>query len=271
MSQSPPPVISLDERRRTALLIALTSLFVGAYICADIIGGNGVQFRLFGIGPDTFGLAEAGAAFTVTMGVLAFPFTFILTDIINEYFGRRVVRAMTICAAGALLLLLPVIMLAAHLPNVAFSDDPFWKSQEATEKAIALVLSPAATVVAGSIIAFLIGQLLDAWAFSWLRRKTGGRMLWLRAQGSTLFSQVIDSFVVIYLAFIILPQLIGRPPMMDWSLASKVAITNYVLKSMTALLATPVLYLIHGAIRFYLGNDLCARMTQEAHGPTPVR
>jgi uncharacterized integral membrane protein (TIGR00697 family) len=124
------------------------------------------------------------------------------------------------------------------------------------------------SIVVASMIAFLIGQWLDAQMFTWLRKRTGGRMLWLRSQGSTVASQFIDSYVVIVLAFVTLPALTGGTP---WSMSDALAVasTNYVYKFAIAVGSTPVLYFVHNSVKRWLGAALSERLAHEAHPRDP--
>ena len=99
----------------------------------------------------------------------------------------------------------------------------------------------------------------DVTVFHWLKRKTGEKYLWLRATGSTLISQIIDSFVVLYIAFYI-----GS----DWSLLQVAAVgtNNYNYKFVIALAITPLLYLVHNLVDRFLGKELSAKMRKEAQG-----
>ncbi len=118
-------------------------------------------------------------------------------------------------------------------------------------------------IIAGSITAFLIGQVLDATVFQAIRRLTGGRYVWLRATGSTLVSQLVDSFVVLYVAF----YLFG-----NWSFEQvlSVANTNYWYKFAAAILLTPVIYLAHFLIDRYLGQEETVELQQEAAADVSV-
>ena len=117
-------------------------------------------------------------------------------------------------------------------------------------------------VIGGSLVAFLIGQLLDVTVYHRVRRVTGESKIWLRATGSTLISQFVDSYVVLYVAFVIGPQ--------NWSLSQLLAVgtLNYGYKFLAALLMTPLIYLAHFLSDRYLGED-AARLkvaAAEDHG-----
>jgi hypothetical protein len=116
-------------------------------------------------------------------------------------------------------------------------------------------------IIVGSLIAFLLGQLLDVFVFQRLRKLTGSRMIWLRATGSTLVSQLIDSFVVLGIAFYILAPAESR-----WSIPQVLSVgtINYIYKFTVAIALTPLIYLGHYFIDRYLGKELADKMTEEA-------
>jgi uncharacterized integral membrane protein (TIGR00697 family) len=189
----------------------------------------------------------------------------VLTDIINEYFGRRTVRLFTWAGIAVNLLVQGVVRAAIRVPAVSF--DPRVSAAE-VQAAYDLALGQTWAIVVGSLTAFAIGQMLDVRVFGWLRRMTGGKLLWLRAQGSTVASQLADSFVVIFMAFVWLPPLAGREP---WSgaAASHVALTNYAYKFAIAVGITPLLYAVHWAVERYLGPAEAAELVRAAHPRGP--
>ena len=100
-------------------------------------------------------------------------------------------------------------------------------------------------VIVGSIAAFLISQLMDAYLFDWIKKKTGNRYIWLRSTGSTLFSQLVDSYVVLYIGFVL-------PGSLKFSDYMTIAPTNYILKMLIAVSLTPLIYLGHYGVNRYL-------------------
>jgi uncharacterized integral membrane protein (TIGR00697 family) len=108
------------------------------------------------------------------------------------------------------------------------------------------------------VIAFMLGQLIDVGVFHHIRRRTGARHVWLRATGSTAISQLIDSFVVLYIAFVLGPQ--------HWSMGLFLAVgtLNYLYKMGAAVALIPLLYLARGVIHGYLGHEHALRMTESA-------
>lgn len=261
---APTPAAAKTGDKRELLLLSLLTLFVGFFVTAELLGAKLFHFTLFGLGPKDLSLGD-DAEFVATTGILAFPLTFVLTDVINEYFGKRVVRRFTFLALGVNVILQFVVQAAIRVPARSFTPGV---GDEQVQQAYALALGQTWSIVVASMIAFLIGQWLDAQMFTWLRRKTGGRLLWLRSQGSTVVSQFVDSYVVIGLAFVVLPQLTGGEP---WSTRSflMVATTNYVYKFVIAVGTTPVLYFVHAAVQGWLGRELAERLSHEAHPRDP--
>ncbi len=250
--------------KREALLLAAMALFVGFFVTANFLGAKLWEFTLFGLRPSHIGLD--GETFVATAGILAFPLTFILTDIVNEYFGMRIVRTFTWLAIGVNLVLQPIVLAAAAAPTVSFT--PGVDAQYA-HGAYRLAFGTTWTITVASLVAFALAQFADIGIFSWLRKKTGGKMIWLRAQGSTVVSQLLDTAIVIYLAFYLLPAIAGDPHM-NAADAGRIALTNYVYKFALAVVMTPLLYFVRGMVVQWLGPDEAARLASEAHPGDPT-
>jgi hypothetical protein len=163
------------------------------------------------------------------------------------------------------LLLQPVIRAAIAVPAISFTPGI---SDEDMQRGFQIAFGQTTSIVFASLCAFAIAQWLDVWVFTWLRRNTGGKYLWLRAQGSTIVSQMIDTIAVIYLAFVVIPALTGGQP---WSLgdAFSVSVTNYVYKFLIAVGSTPVLYFVHSAVDAYLGKEAAEALVHHAHPSDP--
>lgn len=226
----------MDKRLR--LYTTLSSVFLSALILAEITGSKLIQIPFVG-----------GFMFTMTMGVVPFPVTFIVTDIINEYYGRKGIRFVTFVGMAMILLVLAILQIDMSIPAASFSP--------VGDEAFNNVFGASARIIVGSLAAYLIGQLVDIAVFHWLRQKTGSRMLWLRATGSTVVSQLIDSFVVLFVAF---------SGVLSVDQILEIGLTNYLYKFLIAVAITPLLYLLHGVIDRYLGREQAERMMQEAHG-----
>ncbi len=112
-------------------------------------------------------------------------------------------------------------------------------------------------IIIGSIIAFLVGQFVDVQVFWFLREKTGKKMIWLRATGSTAVSQLVDTFIVAGIGF----WLTGKVTFNDYV---NMALTGYTCKLIIAVALTPLIYLGHGAIDKYFGDKEAEKMMDEA-------
>jgi len=207
----------LDRSERKQLFFVwLTAIFVAALVTGDFIGGRFVV--LFG--------------HTFSAGIIPFPLTFVLTDVVNEFYGTTGARRLTFVGLGAAIFVWGVIQLALHLPSSPTSPIPDAVFQAA--------FGTAARLYVASLSAYVIGQLLDISIFRALRRATGHRLLWLRATGSTVLSQMIDSFTVSFV-FLAGNQSLG--------FITTNAANNYVGKLIMAVLLTPVIYAIHAIFR----------------------
>jgi uncharacterized integral membrane protein (TIGR00697 family) len=249
--------------KREILLLVSLALFVAFFVAANFLGAKLWEFTLFGLKPSHLGFA--GDSFVATAGILAFPLTFILTDIVNEYFGQRIVRTFTWLAIAVNMLLQPIVMAAVAAPTVSFTPGV---DAEQAHRAYALAFGTTWTITIASLVAFAVGQLVDIRVFTWLRHRTGGKAIWLRAQGSTVVSQLLDTLIVIYLAFYVLPSLAGDPHMKAGE-AGTIALTNYVYKFAIAVVMTPLLYVARTLVVRWLGTDEAARLAQAAHPADP--
>lgn len=241
---------SAYAHRKQQLYLVLSSIFLVNALLAEIIG-----VKIFSV-EKTFGLTG-----NLTAGVLVWPVVFITTDIINEYFGRRGVLRVSFLTVGLLLYAFLVIYGTTRLAPADFwlavnSKDGQGRPFD-VEFAYQSIFRQGLGIIVGSLVAFIVGQVLDASVFQALRRVTGSRYIWLRATGSTLLSQLVDSFVVLYVAF----YLFG-----NWSLGQvlEVARFNYWYKFAAAIVLTPLLYLAHYAIDCYLGPQETAEVQEEA-------
>ncbi len=242
------------------LYIILAGIFSTNAIVAEFIGGKIFSLeKTLGIQPVVFSLfGEQGLSFNLTAGVLLWPVVFIMTDIINEYYGMRGVRFLSYLTV----VLISLSFFAAY-GAIELVPADWWVGVNAekgvpdTQKAYTQIFGQGMWIIAGSVIAFLIGQILDVYIFHKIKLITGEKKIWLRATGSTLVSQFIDSFVVIIIAF-----RLGQ----DWSWPKVIAIAlvGYSYKFLVAILITPVIYLVHNLIEKYLGHTLAAEMKQSA-------
>jgi uncharacterized integral membrane protein (TIGR00697 family) len=224
----------LNERRQW-LFIFLVGLFITNAVTAELISNKLIQIP---ISFDLFG-KEFGP-FTTIVGILPWPIVFILTDLLNEFYGFKAVKRVSWITAILIAYCFIIVGVSLSIPAVEIEG-----SKLATNESYNLVFGQAQMVIVGSIAAFLISQLLDAYVFNWIKKKTGNKFIWLRSTGSTLFSQLIDTYVVLYIGFV-LP---GSLKMKDFL---TIAPTNYTLKIVIAISLTPLIYVGHYLVRRYL-------------------
>lgn len=248
------------------LFVILSGFFVTNALVAEFIG-----VKIFAL-EDTLGLAPLewqlfgqSGSLNLTAGVLLWPVVFVMTDLINEYYGKKAVRVLSYLTAGlisyAFLMVFGAIWLTPASWWVTINEAAGIPDMQA---AFSQVFGQGLWIIAGSLVAFLVGQVLDAAIFHRLRKLTGDKKLWLRATGSTLVSQFVDSFVVLYIAFVLGPQ--------QWSMGLFLAVgtVNYCYKFLVAVVLTPVIYLAHNLIDRYLGMEISEKLRRQARADEVV-
>ena len=250
----------LISNRAVRLFLILGGFFVTNALVAEFIGVKIFALEpTLGWKPMNWNLFGQSGSLMFTAGVLLWPIVFIMTDIINEYFGRRGVKLLSYLAAGLISYAFVMIFLAIKL-----APADFWigvnaeRGVDDMQVAFANIFGQSNWIIVASLVAFLIGQLVDAWVFHNIRKSFGEKKIWLRATISTLISQFIDSFVVLYIAFVIGPQ---KWPM-DLFLA--IGTVNYGYKVLMAIVLIPLLYIARFLIDKYLGEKLSERLKKEA-------
>jgi len=240
------------KSKKEKLFLFLATFFIANAIIAELIGG-----KLIVLGDLDFtfllnlGLFETNVGpFILSVGVIPWPVVFLSTDLINEYYGKRGVRQITNIAVFLIIYIFIMIYLTM-IPEATDGISPV------TDSAYNMVFAQSMWIIIGSIIAFLVSQIVDVMVFHLLRKRTSGKMLWARATGSTAVSQLIDSVIVLGIAFW-LPGKITFPQFLGF------AITSYIYKLSVAVLLTPLIYLGHGVIDKYLGKELAEKMVKEA-------
>ncbi|MEO8159997.1 MAG: queuosine precursor transporter [Arenimonas sp.] len=248
------------EARSHRLFVVLAAFFVVNAVLAEFIGVKIFALEdTLGLAPFEWNLFGQSGSLNFTAGTLLWPIVFIMTDTINEYYGQKGVRFISWLAVALIVYGFAFAFAAIHL-----SPASWWigamQSQGVPDqqKAFAAIFGQGLWTIAGSVVAFMLGQLIDVSVFHRIRRSTGARHVWLRATGSTAISQLVDSFVVLYIAFVIGPQ--------HWPMGLFLAVgtLNYIYKMGAAVALIPLLYIARGAIHGYLGHDQAQRMTEDA-------
>ncbi len=242
------------------LLVFLAGFFITNALIAEFIGVKVFAFEeTVGITPFNWNLFGHQGSLMLSAGVLIWPVVFISTDIINEYFGKKVVKKLSYLTAVLITYAFLVIIGSIYLAPADFWIGDFAdQGVPNMQTAYATIFGQGSWIIVASILAFLIGQVLDAVVFEKLRKATGEKMIWLRATGSTLISQFFDSFIVLYVAFVL------GPPQWEMSLFLAVGTVNYSYKFIVAILLTPFIYLTRRLIDNYLGKELSEKLRKEA-------
>ena len=244
-----------------------TRLFIGlaAFFCVNAVLAEFIGVKIFaledtlGVAPFEWDLFGQTGSLSFTAGTLLWPMVFIFTDVINEFFGRRGVRMISWIAVGLI-----VYGFLFAFAAISLAPAGWWVAAAQAQgvpdyqAAFSAIFGQGLWTIGGSVIAFLLGQLIDVSVFHRIRQRTGERHVWLRATGSTAVSQLVDSFVVLYIAFVIGPQ--------HWpiSLFLAVSTVNYAYKMFAAIVLIPLIYALRRAITAYLGEPRAAELREAA-------
>ncbi len=250
------------KSKPTKLFLGITAFFVANAMIAECIGGKIFSLeKLLGAEPSNFTIfGQSGLAFNLTCGVLLWPLEFIITDIVNEYYGPKAVRRISYTAIILISYAFLMFYAAMKIPPA-----DFWITSRQTEgiadmqTAFGGIFGQGMWIIFGSLTAFLVSQIVDVTVFHRIKKMTGEKWIWLRATGSTLVSQLVDSFVVLFIAF-----KIGAG--WSWQLVLAICLVNYLYKFAMAILLTPLVYFIGGRIENYLGKETSDKMKLAAMG-----
>lgn len=213
------------KTKKELVFVILAGIFITNAVVAELIGGKLIQ-----IGP-----------FVMSIGILPWPIVFLTTDLINEYFGEKGVKKLSIITACLIAYAFIILLLAITIP-AAKGISPV------NDEQFQAVFGQSMWIIVGSIIAFLVSQLIDVTVFWFFKKKTGNQKIWLRTTGSTVISQLFDSFIVLGIAF-------WLPGKINFDTFISSALTGYTFKLCVAVALTPLIYLGHYLIKKYLAED----------------
>lgn len=212
------------KTKKEVVFVILAGIFITNAVVAELIGG-----KLIKMGP-----------FVMSMGIVPWPVVFLTTDLINEYFGEKGVKKLSLITAGLIAYSFIILLIAITIPAAKgispVNDDQF-----------GAVFGQSMWIIVGSIVAFLVSQLIDVTVFWFFKNRTGGNKIWLRATGSTVISQLFDSFIVLGIAF-------WLPQKINFETFISSALTGYIFKLTLAIVLTPFIYLGHYWIKRYLAE-----------------
>lgn len=216
-----------DFTARHKLFVVLVVVFSASLLLGDIIGGKTLSTVL---GP-------------ISVGILPFPVTFLLTDVVNDFYGRAGARFITFVGFGVAMYAYFILQIGTRLPV----DASTYFTQVEFEK----IFGGSAVLFVASMIAYLLGQFLDIHVFQFWKRLTQSRHLWLRATGSTVISQLVDTITIntLFWGWTATASADSFLAKMDTSarwtwIAQKIG-REYGIKVLVAFMLTPVVYAIH--------------------------
>lgn len=244
----------------TKIFIGFSAFFVANALVAEAIGMKLFSLeKVFGLQPANFTFfGESGLAFTLTCGVILWPFEFVITDIINEFYGPRAVKRISVTAVILISYAFLMYFLAIALPPAkAWIDSSHAQGVDNIQASFKAIFGQNMRIILGSLAAFLVSQAVDVFIFQKIKKVTGDKSLWLRATGSTLVSQLVDSYIVLIIAF---------SGLFSWQLILAIGLMNYLYKSIVAVLLTPVIYFVERRIAKYVGDELAIHMKKAAMG-----
>lgn len=250
------------QNRPTKLFIGIAAFFVANALIAECIGGKIFSLEgVFGFEPANLTLfGESGLAFNLTCGVLLWPLEFVITDIVNEYYGPKAVRRISLIAVALISYAFLMFYLAMSAAPASFwVDSKMQNGVPSMQLAFEAIFGQGMWIILGSLVAFMVSQLIDVTIFHQIKKITGEKMIWLRSTGSTVVSQFVDSFVVLFIAF-----KIGNG--WSWSTVLAVGVVNYMYKFTMAILLTPMIHLLRNRIENYVGADTAKQMKLAAMG-----
>jgi len=220
--------------RRQLVFFILGGFFLTNALLGEVTGG-----KLFAVPGWDLGWFRSPMVI-LPIGIIPWPVVFITTDLVNEYFGKAGVRRLTLLAAGMIAYAFAILFLTIPIPA--------WERSPVSAADYRSVFGQSMWIIVGSLTAFLISQLVDVVVFHFFKKRTGGRLLWLRATGSTAVSQMVDTFIVQFIAFYI-------PGRLTMDELAHVAAGSYGYKLLIAIAITPIIYLAHGLIDRFLEHD----------------
>ena len=244
----------------TKIFVGFSAFFVANALVAEAIGMKLFSLeKVFGLQPANFTFfGESGLAFTLTCGVILWPFEFVITDIINEFYGPRAVKRISVTAVILISYAFLMYFLAIALPPAkAWIDSSHAQGVDNIQASFKAIFGQNMRIILGSLVAFLVSQAVDVFIFQKIKKVTGDKSLWLRATGSTLVSQLVDSYIVLIIAF---------SGLFSWQLILAVGLMNYLYKSIVAVLLTPVIYFVERRIAKYVGDEVAIQMKKAAMG-----
>ena len=246
--------------RPTKLFLGFTAFFCCNALIAEAIGTKIFSLeKLFGFHPVNFALfGQSGLSFTLTCGVLLWPLEFVITDIVNEYYGPKAVRRISLTAVILISYAFLLYFVAIKVPPAdVWLNSSSQQGVDNIQNSFSAIFGQNMRIIIGSLVAFLVSQLVDVTIFHRIKKITGEKHIWLRATGSTVVSQLVDSYIVLFIAF---------SGIFSWQLILGIGMMNYIYKFTMAIILTPPIYYAEKKIEKYVGHETATKMKRVAMG-----
>lgn len=266
----PPIAPALLAQRRERVFLLLAGLFLGTLAMLNILGIS--RFLILASRSDTSGWRlwewlpadEQGLTFAIAVGVLPYPLTFLCTDLVSEFYGRRRANFMVLVGLVLNVWVIGILWLGGVMPGT-------------DAEAFFTIRTLAFGAVTASMVAYLVAQFVDVQLFHFWKRVTRGKHLWLRNNASTVVSQLVDTFAVITITHFYANALPIDGDQSIWPQLWLFIVTGFAFKLIAALIDTPVIYLAVALLKNYLridptaehdGGDTTVRMFNPDHEST---
>ena len=199
------------------IYLILAALFIASLVTSNLIFQKFFYWEPFNL-----------YRFEISAGILPYPITFLITDVLSEIYGKKKANQVVIAGIFASFFSMLIILIADYAPAI--------NSSPIDDKTFSTVFGLSPLAVLASMLAYLFAQFVDIRIFHYWKNLTNGKHLWLRNNFSTFLSQFIDTFTVVFLlcSFKVLP----------WSIFTSLLISGFLFKVIIAALDTPILYLI---------------------------
>ena len=235
----------MKERNQALLLyIILTGIFISCLISCNLI-----FLKFFSLE-----IKSLNITFTQSVGLIAYPITFLITDIVSEIYGRKKANFLVLSGIFSSVIVLGLIFLADYLPAASFSIP---ENKKVNDEIFHLVFGQFGIAMAASLFTYLVCQLVDIRIFHFWKNLTHGNHLWLRNNFSTITSQLVDTFLILFLLMTLSPE----KGLENWSDLKTLFINGFLFKILVALIDTIPLYI---CVR-YLRNKFNLKIGEEVN------
>lgn len=213
------------NRRSERVYMILAALFIASLVAGNLIFQKFFAWDFFGI-----------YTFEISVGILPYPITFLITDLISEIYGQKRANQVVISGLFATVFVLGIIILSNNVAAVSWSP--------VNDTTFNQVFGLTGAAVTASMVAYLLAQLIDIRIYHFWKKYTKGKKLWLRNNASTMTSQLVDTASVLFLLC-----LFGA---IEWEKFGTLLLSGFLFKVLIAAVDTPFLYLFVALIKRYL-------------------